>query len=185
MYPNRAMWAIGLVLAGTVLAGLVLNLTTGLTRLSWAITLAVAVLACACAGLVIGRRRGGRVEPASVRTREFRFSPLTGGFLLLAAALAGGAVWLGDASAGWQHTPGFAQLWLVPAKGASATLGVRDDYPGRQAFLMVLRNGAKTVGTWHLTLAAGETWQRTVTATAGDKLAATLTTPNQLLTVTA
>jgi hypothetical protein len=184
MYPNRAMWAVGLVLAGAVLAGLVLNLTTGLTRLSWAITLAIAVLACGCAGLAVSRRRGRREEAAPVRARDFRFSPLTGGLLLLAAVLAGGAVWLGEASAARQHSPGFAQLWLVPAAGANATLGVRDDYPGRQAFLMVLRNGGKTVGSWDLTLAAGETWQRTVTATAGAKLAATLTTPDKLLTVT-
>jgi hypothetical protein len=184
MYPDRAMWAVGLVLAGAVLAGLVLNLTTGLTRLSWAITLAIAVLACACAGLALRRRRGRRQEAATVRPKDYRFSPLNGAFLLLAAALATAAVWLGQASAGWQRSPGFAQLWLVPAKGANATLGVRDDYTGRQAFLVVLRNGGKTVGTWDLTLAAGETWQRTVTAPAGDKLAATLKTPNQLLTVT-
>src|ERR1700689_3188195 len=137
MYPDRAMWAVGLVLAGAVLAGLVLNLTTGLTRLSWAITLAIAVLACACVGLVLRRRGGRRVEPAAVRAKDSRFSPLTGGFLLLAAVLAGGAVWLGQASAARQHSPGFAQLWLVPTTGANATLGVRDDYTGKQAFVVV------------------------------------------------
>jgi hypothetical protein len=184
MYPDRAMWTVGLVLAGAVLAGLVLNLTTGLTRLSWAVTLAIAVLACAGAGLVLRRRGGRRVEPAAVRTKDSRFSPLTGGFLLLAAVLAGGAVWLGQASAARQHSPGFAQLWLVPAAGANATLGVRDNYTGRQAFVVVLTSSGKTVETWDLTLTADETWQRTVTATAGGTLAATLTTPTQVLTVT-
>jgi hypothetical protein len=184
MYPDRAMWTVGLVLAGTVLAGLVLNLTTGLTRLSWAITLAVAVVACACVGLIVRRRGGGGEKAAPVRTTGFRFSPLTGGFLLLTAVLAGGAVWLGQRSVGWQHSPGFAQLWLVPAAGTTATLGVRDDYAGKQAFVVVLTSSGKAVETWKLTLAAGETWQRTVTATAGQQLAATLTTATQVLTVT-
>lgn len=184
MYPDRAMWTIGLVLAGAVLAGLVLNLTTGLTRLSWAIALAIAVLACAGVGLAVRLRGGGREKAAPVRAKGFRFSPFTGGFLLLAAVLAGGAVWLGQRSVGWQHSPGFAELWLVPAAGTNATLGVRDDYTGRQAFVVVLTSSGKTVGTWNLTLVAGETWQRTVTATAGEKLAATLKTPTQVLTVT-
>src|SRR6185437_10354688 len=51
MRPDRVMWAVGLVVAGAVLAGLVLNLAGGLTRLSWAITLAVAVLCWAGAWL--------------------------------------------------------------------------------------------------------------------------------------
>jgi hypothetical protein len=184
MRPDRALWTVGLALAGTVLAGLALNLAGGLTRLSWEITLAVAVLACAGAGLAMRRRRAGLWSAASVRTDGLRVSPLTGGFLLLAAALAGGAVWLAVASANWQRSPGFAQLWLVPAKGSNATLGVRDDYPGRQAFRLTLRSGARTVTTWDLALAYGETWQRTVTGPAGGKLAATLTAPDRVLSVT-
>jgi hypothetical protein len=181
MRPDRAMWATGLLLACAVLAGLVLNLVTGLTRLSWAVALAVGVAAAACAGLLIARRRA-RPAPAAPG-RRFRVSPLTGAVLLLAAVLAGGAVWLADASASWHQSPGFAQLWLVPARGTSATLGVRDNYPGRQAFRLVLTGGGKTVSTWQLTLAQGETWQRTVTSPGGG-LAATLTTPGRMLEVT-
>jgi hypothetical protein len=184
MYPDRAMWAVGLALAGTVLAGLALNLAGGLTRLSWAITLAIAVLAFAGAGLAIRKRCARPGSAASVRTNGFGLSPLTGGFLLLAAALAGCAVWLAVAGASWQRSPGFAQLWLVPAKGSHATLGVRDDYPGRQAFRLTLRRGTRTVTTWDLTLSYSETWQRTVTAPAGRKLAATLATPDRVLSVT-
>jgi hypothetical protein len=40
------------------------------------------------------------------------------------------------------------------------------------------------VTTWDLTLAYGESWQRTVTQPAGGKLAATLTAPDRVLLVT-
>jgi hypothetical protein len=108
---------------------------------------------------------------------------VTAGLLAVAAALAGGAVWLGAASAGWPRAPGFAQLWLVPGQGSSAALGVRDSYPGRHTFQLVLSGGGKTVGRWTLTLADGESWQKTVTTAAGA-LSATLTTPDQELKVT-
>jgi hypothetical protein len=193
MRPDRVMWAVGLTLAWTVLAGLVLNVVGGLTRLSWAIALTVTGLACAGVLLAV-RKRGARREPRNGGRREPKngglpLSPLTGGFLLLAALLAGGAVCLAAASANWQRSPGFAQLWLVHAKGTSATLGVRDNYPGRQAFHLTLRGGNRTVASWDLRLAHGETWQRTVSAQlggklAGSKLAATLTTPDRVLSVT-
>jgi hypothetical protein len=175
----------GLVLAGAVLAGLVLNLVTGLTTLSWAVALAVAVTASACAGLVIRRRRAAEVTPAPVPRRSFRFSPITSGFLLLAAVFAGGAVWLANASAGWQHAPGFAQLWLTPATDTTSTLGVRDNFPGQQTFRLVLRgNGGKVLGAWDLSLAEGQAWQQTIARPAGSTLTATLGTPGQTLKVT-
>jgi hypothetical protein len=184
MRPDRMMWGTGLVLAGTVLTGLLLNLVTGLTRLSWAVALAVVVTAVACAGLVIRRRRADGVAHAPVRRRGFRPSPVTGGFLLLAAVLAGGAVWLANASAGWQHQAGFAQLWLTPATEATSTLGVQDNFPGQQTFHLVLSDNGKTVGSWDLSLAEGQAWQRTVARPAGSKLAATLAAPGQALSVT-
>jgi hypothetical protein len=198
MRPDRMMWGAGLALAAAVLAGLVLNLATGLTRLSWAVALAVAVAACAC-GVLVVRRRGAQevasapvtdgcadeVKPAPVRRSGFRFSPVTGGFLMLAAALAGGAVWLANGSAGWQHSPGFAQLWLTPATKATSTLGVRDNFPGRQTFRLVLRgDGGKVLGAWDLSLAQGQAWQRTVARPAGSTLIARLGMPGQTLTVT-
>src|ERR1700722_5108946 len=105
MRPDRLMWGTGLALAGAVLPGLALALATGLARLSWAVALAVALVASACAGLVIRRRRADQVAPAPVPRRGFRPSPVTGGFLLLAAVLAGGAVWLAEHSAGRPHPP--------------------------------------------------------------------------------
>jgi hypothetical protein len=207
MRPDRMMWGAGLVLAGTVFTGLLLNLVTGLTTLSWAVALAVAVAAVVCAGLVIMRRGvivghgtgeaaaepvpdadtdadADAVKPAPVRRSGFRFSPATAGFLTLAAVLAGGAVWLANASAGWQHSSGFAQLWLTPATTTTSTLGVRDNYPGQQTFQLVLRDGGKPIGTWDLLLSEGQAWQRTVARPAGSTLTATLDVPNHTLTVT-
>ncbi len=183
MRPDRMMWSTGLALAGAVLTGLLLNLVTGLTRLSWAVALAVAVVAVACAGLVIRRRRADEVPPAPVPRRGFRPSPAAGGFLLLAAVLAGSAVWLANASAGWQHQAGFAQLWLTPATAATSTLGVRDNFPGQQVFQLVLRGDGKTLGTWDLALSDGQAWLRTVARPRGVTLTATLDVPGQALTV--
>lgn len=121
MRPDRFMWAIGLVLAFAVLAGLLVNLTTGLTQLAWGITLAVAVAACLLAWLAAWRNGAVHVPTRSVMMSGLRFSPVTGGLVLLAAALAGGAVWLAAASAGWADTPGFAQLWLVRPRASRAT----------------------------------------------------------------
>jgi hypothetical protein len=192
------MWGAGLILAGTVFTGLLLNLVTGLTRLSWTVALAIALVACAC-GVLVGRRRGAAevasapvtdaradaVKPATVRRAGFRFSPVTGGFLLLAAVLTGGAVWLGNASAGWQHSPGFAQLWLTPATDTTSSLGVSDNFPGQQTFRLVLRgNGGKVLGAWDLSLAQGQAWERTVARPAGSTLTATLGLPGQTLRVT-
>jgi hypothetical protein len=185
MRPDRMMWGAGLVLAGTVLTGLLLDLFTGLTPLSWAVALAIAVIAVACADQVIMRRGTDVVAHALVLLRGFRPSRVAGGFLLLAAVLAGGAVWLGNASAGWQHSPGFAQLWLTPATKATSTLGVRDNFPGQQTFRLVLRGeGGRVLGAWDLPLAQGQAWQRTVARPAGSTLTARLGMPGQTLTVT-
>ena len=184
MRPDRIMWGAGLALAGTVFTGLLLNLITGLTRLSWAVALAIAVVAAACAYLVIRRHGTDAVARARVRLRGFRPSRVTGGFLLLAAVLAGGAVWLANASAGWPRSPGFAQLWLTPATATTSTLGVRDNFPGQQTFQLVLRDGGKPIGTWDLLLSEGQAWQRTVARPAGRTLTATLDVPNQTLRVT-
>lgn len=127
---------------------------------------------------------GSGLGHALVRARVSRSSLRTTGFALLAAALAGGAVGLTAASAGWQRTPGFAQLWLVPAAGG-ATLGVRSDYPGTQTFHLELRRGNGTTQKWTLSLASGQSWQRAVAVANGTRLAARLAAPDRILTVEA
>lgn len=177
----RSMWTAGLSLAVAVLGGLLLNLTpAGLTRVTWTLSIAgLTVLAAAVSGW--RRRRSG--------ARLWRFSRpapatrLAACYALAAVAIAGGAICLAAASAGWQHHPGFAQLWLVPgrgtAAGARATLGVRSGYAGARMFHVVLRNGSGAVVTWDFSLGAGQTWQQTISAPAGQRLTAELTTGQQ------
>jgi uncharacterized protein DUF1616 len=166
----RAMWVAGLSLAVTVLAGLLLNLLPGgLTRTSWTISLtAVTLLACAW--------------PSPQDQNEPLVMPvmrIAAGYAVAALAIAGTATGLAVASAGWQHSPGFAQLWLVPAGNGQASLGVRSGYARAEVFRLVLRRGQEAPLSWDFTLRAGQTWRQTVSAQAGQHLAAQLTVTGQ------
>jgi hypothetical protein len=184
----RCIWATGLSLAVTVLGGLALNLTpVGLTRSSWTISLTILTMLAlaASAGQRAWRSRAGTAHETPARRPARSRSVVRHKLAYLVAALVvtGAAVGLGQVSAGWQRTPGFAQLWLVPARNSTAagqaTLGVRSAYPKAERFHLVLRRGARPVSTWDFTLASGQTWQQTVTAGAGQRLAAELTAAGQ------
>lgn len=110
------------------------------------------------------------------------------GYVAGAVAIVGTAIGLAAASAGWQHSSGFAQLWLVPARSRTASLpaaggrvalGVRSQYRGAETFQLVLLRGAQLIGTWDFRLGAGESWQRGVSAPVGQRLTARLTTVGQ------
>ncbi len=183
----RGLWTAGLSLAVAVFAGLLLNLTpAGLTRLTWTISLTAIILTAAVASSF---RRSRHQSP---QTRTKRATPssragkwIAAGYAAGAVAFAGAAVGLAMASVGWQHSPGFAQLWLVPARGTTASepnvnghiaLSVRSQYRGAETFHLVLLRGTSPVGTWDFRLDAGQSWVRDVTAAAGQRLTARLTT---------
>jgi len=174
-----AMWTAGLSLAVAVLGGLLLNLTpAGLTRVTWAVSLAGFTVVAA--GSSIWRRRFGAAVSVP------RWAPVTrlaAGYAVAAVAIGGAAIGLAVASAGWQHSPGFAQLWLVPGQNAAgagqATLGVRSGYGGSRTFHVVLRRGSVAISSWDFSLGAGQTWQRTLTEPAGQRLTAELTASQQ------
>jgi hypothetical protein len=157
----RSMWVAGLSLAVTVLGGLLLNLTPpGLTRVTWTISLRSAQ------------------ERAIPRTRPG--TRIAAGYAAAALAISGTAVGLAIASAGWQHSPGFAQLWLVPARNTpDASLGVRSGYSDAETFHLVVRSGLDAVLSWDFTLGSGQTWQRTISAPAGQHVTAQLTVTGQ------
>lgn len=166
----RAMWVAGLSLAVTVLAGLLLNLLPGgLTRTSWTISLtAVTLLACAW--------------PSPQDQNEPLVMPavrIAAGYGAAALAIAGTATGLAVVSGGWQRSPGFAQLWLVPAANQQASLGVRSGYAHAEVFHLVLRRGVGAELSWDFTLGAGRTWRQTVSAPPGQRLAAQLTVAGQ------
>jgi hypothetical protein len=101
------------------------------------------------------------------------------GYAVAALAVAGTAVGLAVASGGWQHSPGFAQLWLVPAGGSAGSLGVRSSYPRAEVFHLVLRRGSEAALSWDFTLESGQTWRHAISAPAGQHLAAQLTVTGQ------
>jgi hypothetical protein len=191
-HVNRLLWhcswVTGLSLAVTVLGGLALNLTpAGLTRASWAISLTVLTMLAlaASAGQRAWRSRPGTAREAPAR-RPARSHSIVGyklAYPVAALVVTGAAIGLAQVSAGWQRTPGFAQLWLVPARNSTAagqaTLGVRSAYRQAESFHLVLRRGTRTVSIWDFTLASGQTWQQTVTAGVGQRLAAELTDAGQ------
>jgi hypothetical protein len=174
----RCLWTVGLSLAVAVLGGLVLNLfPAGLTRVSWTILLAAVTLIAlaAAARLPTGPVRAAPARrPAWTRPAWTRPAWVAAGYTLTAVALAGTAAGLAVASGGWQHSPPFAQLWLVPGT-SKATLGVRSAYPGEQAFSLVLKNGTRPAGSWDFTLAAGQTWRRAIQEPGGQRITAQLT----------
>jgi hypothetical protein len=186
----RAMWTVGLSLALVVFTGLLLNLIPfGLTRLTWIISLGVVTLIATLAAVVRQAAfQANTRQWSSIRFKLQRWSWVVAGYVAGAVAIAGAAIGLAVASAGWQHSPGFAQLWLVPARSGTAglpasgghvALGVRSRYQGAETFQLVLLRGTQPIGTWGFRLDAGQSWQRDVSAPVGQRLTARLTTIGQ------
>jgi hypothetical protein len=190
-------------MALSVLGGLLLNVTTGLDRMSWV------VLLCGFTGLslVVGwiralSRRVQRIdtgEPFSsenqVRASEFenvassldatrnhyvRASPRAGLLLFAAVALVVGAVALSQNSV-TATNPKFIELWMTPTplkagdSAHAAQLGV-DNLAGTDIDIIIrLKEGGQTVAnTWYVALPAGQVWTRTVSRRGTEELVATV-----------
>jgi hypothetical protein len=183
----RGIWTAGLSLAVTVLGGLLLNLTpVGLTRMTWALSLSALTMLAVAASAWQRHQRSQAVDRAPAAPAASGTPPrlrIVVAYGLASLAITATAIGLAVASAGWQHSPGFAQLWRVPARSTvasgEATLGVRSGYQGTERFHLVLRRGAHAIGTWDFSLGAGRSWQRAVTAPAGQRLTAQLTAVGQ------
>jgi uncharacterized membrane protein len=181
----RAGWSAGLSLAIAVLAGLLLNLLpSGITTVTWTTGLAAVTLAALTATALIpgGPRVAGGVHGQSVRNigKSWNWGVVAVSFL--AVALAAGAVAIAVVSASRPAPPGFAQLWLVPAAGSAASVGVRNAYPEAETFQLLVWDGGSPAIAWTITLGPGQQWQRAVRAVAGKTLSAQLTTPGPVLT---
>lgn len=176
---SRGMWACGLSLAVTVLGGLALNLTSaGLTGTTWTIFLGTVTLLAAAAAVTRVRRTSAAGPVRRFRMPSARASAsAVGGCVLGAVLLAAVAIRIAQVSAEEHDTADFAQLWLIPAGNSAATVGVRNDYPGRRRFHLVLRRGANVAATWDLGLSEGQTWRTTVRPAAPPRLSAELTMP--------
>jgi hypothetical protein len=193
----HGMWAAGLSLAASVLGGLALNLSpAGLTGPSWTIALGGLTLA-ACAGAAArgAARRphtalaacpAGATQPGGGWRRRrpggrSRAVAATG-WALATLLVAGAAAGLAASGASGQPGPGFAQLWLVPARagtGSQATVGVRSGYRQAERFCLVLQRGGRALASRQLTLSPGETWRTGLSGSPGELLAARLTVPGR------
>ena len=177
---ERAVVATGLALGVPIVGGLLLDAAgVPLHRASW-LGLLAAVTLLADVVLLI-RRRAGRVAPFTWRLAGWRLA----GWRLppwhataFAAAVLVGACGLGLARLGAavQPQPGFTQLWLTtgPEKEPSANLGVSNDQGITARYHLVLMRNGHVRDAWNLTLADGQTWQRTVPYSGKDSLAADL-----------
>jgi uncharacterized membrane protein len=172
---ERALVAAGLAFIVPIIAGLVLN-TAGvpLRRASWLSVLGGVTLACDAALLL--RRETGRAPPFRWPTGMRRLSPWHAAAFGAAVVIAVGGVGLARVGAAIQAQPLFTQLWLS-TRGVSAgtiKIGVTNDEGHATGYrLVVLLDGhAKTA--WNVTLANGDTWQRTVPFNSKSSLTANL-----------
>jgi len=158
---ERVAVVTGLALCVPILGGLLLYVFgVPLHRAAWLGLLAGATLIGDLTLLL--RRRGSQAAPVSWHRAGGRLPiphVVTFGAAVVIAVCALGLARVGAAI---QHYPGFTQLWLAhPNKNAeTADLGV-GNYEGKtmRYRLVLLRNG-HSAATWNLTLANGQTWQR-------------------------
>lgn len=161
---QRLVFSIALSLVTAVLGGLLINLTPfGLQTDSWAVILGGVTL-CACAVTLIRRR--GQSIPASGWSRATYFHlRISQWFLLgLSALLICGAFAVSIIGAEHQPSPGFTQLWMLPANGAnvhnSVQLGVNNMETTPMQYHLVLNVNGKKVVEWpNFTLSPNQKWQ--------------------------
>ena len=93
-----------------------------------------------------------------------------------AVLVAAGAVGLARTGVAKQPQPGFTQLWLSPQQQKPHTLsfGVTNDQGGTTSYRLVLLRNGQVSATWNLTLANGQTWQRSVAVNGTYTLTANL-----------
>ena len=176
--------AVGLVLAVPVLGGIVLyEAHVPLNRVAWSCFLTGltlvgdAVLAFRYRSNVRGQERyQERPRPMQRQYRQVtsrsrrrakswpHVSPWQASACVLAALIAGSAIWVARAGAESQHYPGFTELWLVSKSHSTSmgNLGVGNHEGRTEEYRLVLLRNGHLSDKWEFTLAAGRTWQQTV-----------------------
>ena len=164
---ERVAVATGVALLVPVFGGLVLYAAgIPLHRTAWIGLLSVVTLAGA--GVVlITRRRAGELGESRSRTVRPHWSPWPAAAFGAAVVIAAAAVGLAVASAEAQKYPGYTELWMTPLRTDQdvATLGVTNEQGGATRYRLVLRRKGRVSATWNLSLANGQTWQRTISFT--------------------
>jgi hypothetical protein len=173
--------AVGLALAVPVLGGLLLYAVgVPLHRPGWLGLLAGVTLAADAA--LFARRRAGRAAPVSWPRQWWRIPPGRLAIFAAAVLVAAAAVTLARIGVSDQPQPGFTQLWLSPApqKPDTLILGISNNQGSTTSYRLVLLRNSQVSATWNLTLAKGQTWQRSVPVTGTYTLTADLYRPPDL-----
>jgi hypothetical protein len=163
---ERIAVATGLALMTPIFGGLVLYAAgIPLRRTSWTGLLAVVTLVGVMALTI---QRWKTELPASARQAPAGRHPAWHAAAFGAAAVITiGAVALAVAGAEAQKYPGYTQLWMSPLQQEplAASLGVTNQQGSTMQYRLVLLRKGQVSATWNLTLASGQTWQRTITFT--------------------
>jgi hypothetical protein len=174
---ERTVVMTGLALAVPVLGGLLLYAAgVPLHRPGWLGLLAGVTLAGDVALFLRRRASGsGRMAPFSWRPTSPvpRWHAAAFAAAILVAACAVGMARIGVTV---QPQPGYTQLWLSPQRQGEhmVRLGVSNDQGGTTSYRLVVRRNGHVSATWNITLADGETWQRSAPVSGRGTLTADL-----------
>jgi uncharacterized membrane protein len=163
---ERVAVAAGVSLIVPILGGFaVAAVGIPLHRPAWVGILATATII----GVVVAAisRRGAAPQASPRRTSGRRLPVLHAVIFGAAAVIALGAIGLSVVSADAQKYPGYTDFWMTPVKNepAQASLGVTNQQGGTERYVLKLLRKGKVISTWPLTLANGQTWQRTISYT--------------------
>ncbi len=164
---ERVVFSLALSLGIVILGGLVLNFTAfGLHASSWAILLSSITLIASTVAFV--RRRGRNVSASAwLRVKGSVLTFRQGLLLGLAAVVVCGAVAVSYRGAAQQPFPGFTQLWVLPADGASVKniirLGVSNMELTAMEYNISVKMEGKVVKVWpSIDLKPKEKWEATL-----------------------
>jgi hypothetical protein len=172
---ERIVVAAGLAFILPVLGGLALYAAgVSLHRAAWVGLLATASITGAL--ILVIRRRGTTSVVEGSDGKRLRPSIPHAAVYAIAGVIAMGSVALAVRGAEAQRYPGYTRLWLTPFRNEPllATLGVTNQQDSTLEYKLVLRENGRVNGSWNITLATGDTWQRTVNYTVNYAIVANL-----------
>jgi hypothetical protein len=172
---ERVAVAVGLTISAAVLGGLLLQVIgVPLHRRSWTVLFA-GMTVMGDVILTVQYLARPRIA-AAVQSAKWRLPAWQEVIYGIAVVVAIGAVALADIGASVQHYPGFTELWLSPRGGGAtdASLGVSNHQGRTEEYRLILIRNGRISATWHLTLAGGQEWQRTIPIASGHDTIADL-----------
>lgn len=166
---ERVLTIVGLSLSTVVLSGLLLDVTAGITRTSFAVLLAAVTIAAAATSAGLSRRTATRSARPRVRVSLPEVLAVA-----VAVVLTAGAVAYARKPLHARGITGYSILWIHPAAKVVATLTPSGDITARAShkaevavvsqelrttqYLVVASTGSGPTRKWQLTLRPGARW---------------------------